>query len=276
MRILHFIYGLKVGGAETFIASILGRLNHDEYEFGFVLQDGDITNRFIADYIRKHNCEVFVVPRFPAGVVGQYRALLKILREHRYDYVHIHMNAVVNPVPLVVARRGCGATKFILHSHNTDSARLLGRLLHSVNSRLLVNRSIIKLACSDVAGKWMFRNMAFQLVDNAVDVGRFTYNGANRLAIRNEFMIDCNAAVIGSVGRFVSQKNHRFMVEWFADYCKTHTNAVLLLVGDGPLLPDIKRLAEEKNVADRVVFTGIRTDTPAVLSAIDCFIMPSH
>lgn len=239
------------------------------------MQDEVVKNYVIADYISTNQSKLFILPKFPVGLIGQYKMMRRILRDHHYDYVHIHMNAAVNPVPLLLSFCIKDHTKFILHSHNTSSVNLIGQCLHHLNSKLFIRHSTIKLACSELAGKWMFGNSRFEQIDNAVDIDDFSFNSHKSEAIRNELNINPDTIVIGNVGRFVQQKNHTFLIEWFSYYSKTHPNTVLLLVGDGPLLSKVKSLVIEKNITDRVIFTGLRNDTPAVLSAMDCFVMPS-
>lgn len=275
-KILHFIYGLGVGGAETFISNVLTKLTPDEYHFDFALQDGKIENAFLSDYIERNNSTIYVLPRFPRHILGQFKLLRRILLQNHYDFVHIHMNAAVNPVPLLVSHYNYRNTKFILHSHNTSSANRIGRILHIVNSRSLIKGSNIKVACSELAGRWMFNEYEFSQIDNAIDINKFRFSPTCRNAIRKEFNIAHTTSVIGSIGRFVSQKNHSFMIEWFTSYSAEHPEAILLLVGEGPLFANIKQLVAEKRIEDKVVFTGLRTDTSALLSAMDCFIMPSH
>ena len=54
-----------------------------------------------------------------------------------------------------------------------------------------------------------------------------------------------------------------------------HENTVLFLVGDGELKADIENKAAEYGINDSVIFTGVRKDVPALLSAMDIFTFPS-
>lgn len=276
MKILHFIYGLHVGGAETFLTNVFEKLDSGEFRFDFAIQDSDITNQSLTKLIRANGSKVYILPKFTKSILGHYFALRRILNENNYDFVHIHMNAAVNPVPLILSSRKYAATKFIMHSHSANSAGgLLGRMLHKFNASVFIKTDSIRLACSEMAGKWMFGKKSFEQIDNAIDVYNFKFNDTFRKSIRNELGISHNTNVIGSVARFVAAKNHKFMIDWFADYCSSHENAVMLLVGEGHLLKTTKELCKEKNINGRVIFTGLRTDIPQLLSAMDCFLFPS-
>jgi len=277
MKILHFIYGLHVGGAETFLINTIGHLNSNKYKIDFALQDQHLTNGYLKNYISEHNSLVYILPKFPTHLVGQYLALKKIIKCEGYDYVHIHMNAAVNPIPLLFARRTNQRTIFIIHSHSTsNSSGKLGKFLHCINSKFLINSCSIHVACSELAGRWIFGNSDFIQIDNAVNITQYKFNQINRNKIRAEFGISPKTKVIGHIGRFVRAKNHVFMINCFNHYVKTHPDSILMLVGNGELYEEIQKLVVDRGISDKVIFTGLRTDIPLLLSAMDCFLFPSH
>lgn len=278
-HILHFIHGLNVGGAETFIVNIIKQLDSNTYCFDFAIQNAIITNPSLLDIIAKERITIYTIPSFPRHPFAQYRYLKMLIAQNSYDVVHIHMNAAINPIPLLVGKFLKNKhIKFLVHSHSAYNCTggKLAYYIHKFNSKLLIDKSYLKVACSNVAGTWMFGKSGFQILNNAVDVKKFAYNEINRLRIRKELNIGDNHFVIGNVGRFVYAKNHEFMIDIFSKYVKFHPQTLLLLVGDGPLKNKIKQLAEESGIIDKIIFTGERTDIPQLLSAMDCFLFPSH
>src|SRR5262249_49008326 len=84
------------------------------------------------------------------------------------------------------------------------------------------------------------------------------------------------AFVIGHVGRFAEQKNHRFVLEVFAEVARREANAWLLLVGEGDLRPSIQSELFRRGLGERVVSTGSRADIRRLLlGAMDLFLFPS-
>ncbi len=279
VKVLHFIYGLHVGGAETFIVNAIENLDSDRFSFDFAVQDTNVTHPMLRKMIESGKVKIHSIPRFPRHILSQYKCLKHLVTKNGYNIVHIHINAAVNPVPLFLAKTyNSTSIRFIVHSHSSSNSigGIFGKFLHLVNSRLLINNNIYKIACSDLAGQWMFGNSGYTVLANAIDTGRYKFSHVSRLKIREEFGINEDAEVIGNVGRFVYAKNHRFMIELFAQYFKSHPNAILLLVGTGPLFEEIKSFTHQLGIGEQVVFTGLRTDIPELLSAMDCFLFPSH
>ena len=84
-----------------------------------------------------------------------------------------------------------------------------------------------------------------------------------------------NKYVVGHVGRFNEQKNHRFLIDVFSKMISIREDAVLLLVGEGALKSDIQRSVKEKGISDKVIFTGQRSDANNLMQAMDIFAFPS-
>lgn len=81
--------------------------------------------------------------------------------------------------------------------------------------------------------------------------------------------------VVGSVAMFRGSKGHHVLLDAFALLRRHHPSAHLLLVGDGGRRQWVESLARERGLGDAVRFTGFRADVPALLSAMDCFVLAS-
>ena len=92
----------------------------DDYEFHFALQDSYISNRKIRGLIESRGYNlIHFIPTFTNHPFSQYHCLKDLIQRERFDFVHIHMNAIINPIPMIVCRRA--GIRTILHSHNTNS-----------------------------------------------------------------------------------------------------------------------------------------------------------
>jgi glycosyltransferase involved in cell wall biosynthesis len=177
----------------------------------------------------------------------------------------------MSAIPLKAAKKH-GVPVRIGHAHNSSQPRDAKYLLKLFYKRLIAGQATQLFACSDEAGRWMFGNADFRVLNNAIDAGKYAFDAAIRSEVRHELGLPADALVVGHVGRFDPQKNHRFLVEIFEKMSK---DARLLLVGDGVLRPDVEQQAEALGIRDRILFTGVRTDVDRLLQAMDVFLMPS-
>ena len=62
--------------------------------------------------------------------------------------------------------------------------------------------------------------------------------------------------VIGHVGRFMKQKNHKYLIDIFAEFNRRVPDSYLLLLGTGELEDEIHHYVNDRGLSDRVIFTG--------------------
>jgi glycosyltransferase involved in cell wall biosynthesis len=100
--------------------------------------------------------------------------------------------------------------------------------------------------------------------------------------IRREFGIPPDAPLLASVSRLFGQKGQRELLQALARVCRAQPDVRLLIVGADALevhgrsfTEELRALARELGVAERVVFTGPRSDIPRIMAACDVFALPS-
>jgi len=192
----------------------------------------------------------------------------------------------------------------VVHAHQTTPwfYAALSRLLHSKPrllfeehgrffpevrnpTRILVNRLLIrKLTHRFVAVSQDVRERLREY--EGLDAARIEviYNGVRsepllgpgeRDALRSELGFMPGSFVVGTVGRFDPIKNLPMLVASLARAGKEIDVLRGLLVGDGPVFPDIRSLVEKAGLRDRVRLTGFRGDARKLAACMDLFVLSS-
>jgi glycosyltransferase involved in cell wall biosynthesis len=95
-------------------------------------------------------------------------------------------------------------------------------------------------------------------------------------AVRAEFGFTRQDIVFGHVGRFHPQKNHQFYLETAAEIRRLEPRSKFLLVGDGPLRPEMEARTRALGLQGCTVFAGARSDVPRLMaSGMDLLLFPS-
>ena len=81
--------------------------------------------------------------------------------------------------------------------------------------------------------------------------------------------------VIVSVGQLVHRKGHSMLIKAFAEVRKTHPDAHLVIVGDGPEEESLRTLAEMRGVGNRVALPGHKQNPLPWIAAADVFVQSS-
>lgn len=276
IRIAQIIGKWVGGGVEAVVMNYYRNIDHEKIQFDFIC-DSDSTN-IPYDEIEKLGGKVILIP--PYQKVFKYqKELRKVLRNGNYKIIHSHINTL-SVFPLYAAKK-VGIPVRIAHSHSTTNKRewkknMLKQVLRPFSKIYATDY----MCCSELAGRWLFGDKEYDkgnvyLLNNAIDVDKFKYNEKVRKEKRKELNIQDDTLVIGHVGRFVEQKNHRFLIEIFDEIHKQNNNSILLLAGQGPLMEEMKEKVKKLNLEDNVIFLGQRSDINELYQMFDVFLLPS-
>lgn len=263
------------GGVESIVFSYCSALDKNKYQYDIVYED--TSERSIPETLINMGTGHFCIPsiKHPLKYI---RSLCKIIRNGKYRIIHCNISTL-SVFPLIAAVI-CGVKVRIIHNHSTSSKletkRNIAKKLLRPISRSLSNKWC---ACSEKAGRWMYGDKAFEsgkvkVIKNCTDTGKYAYSEEKREEIRKEFNFE-NKTVVGHIGRFVTVKNHRFLIDIFEAYRKINADSVLLLVGEGPMEQEIREYAVQKGLSDTMIFAGVRNDADKIYSAMDVFLLPS-
>ena len=269
------------GGLETYLIQQFQHLdNKVHYDFVNITGEYDIV---FSEVIRERGSKIYSVCSRHRNPLLHYLQWLKLLMSIKDEYKAIVLNAnsLAYVFPIWVAKL-FGIPKRIIHSHNAGFENDVGFIkdcLIKVNKLLLKHSATDYWACSQRAGEWMFgKKQKFTVIPNAIKVKDFAYSPEARKLKRNELGLD-DQLIVGHVGRFTNQKNHQFLIEIFAELCKLHEKATLLLAGDAvedvSYLDNAKSLVHKLGLESKVLFLGMRSDVKELMQAMDCFVLPS-
>ncbi len=276
IRVAHIIGKWLGGGVEAVVMNYYRHIDRSKIQFDF-LCDEDSTN-IPYEEIEKLGGRVILIP--PYQKVFKYqKELIRIFKENNYKIVHSHINTL-SVFPLRAAKKA-GVKVRIAHSHSTTNKKewkknLLKQVLRPFSKVYATDY----MCCSELAGRWLFGDKAYDsgkvyLLNNAIDLDKFKYNEFLREEKRKELGISDDTLVIGHIGRFVAQKNHDYLIDIFNEVLKKNNNSILLLVGQGPLMEEIKNKVKELKLNDSVRFLGQRNDVNELYQAFDVFCLPS-
>ena len=277
-RLLCVISGMNAGGAETFLMKLYRTLDKTKYQMDFCV---NIRERgFYDDEIERLGGVIYHIPCKSENLAEFRRQFTALIREQDYRCVFKISSSGAGFMDLALAKKA-GAERCIVRSSNSSDGGGLRALLAHRLGRLLYERYIdVKLAPSDLAAEYTFGKRACRrgevtILHNAVDLDLYRYDPEARSRIRAELGLSPQAKLIGHVGRFMTQKNHTFLLDVFAALHRQEPESVLLLVGGGELEQPLREKAAALGLTDAVCFAGVRRDVPALLSAMDVFVFPS-
>lgn len=273
-RVLHFAPGFRSGGIESLIMGMHRSADPKTLQLDLLVDTCEELPEFAE--LRAQGGRVFQMGRYLDAPVAYQRKLNTIFKQHAGKYAAVHCHSIIRALPVLLSARKFGIERRILHSH-TDS---LGgsKLAYLAPMIAFITRSFGTdfLACSERAGKFFFNDQPFRVFPNFIRCEKFLYQESESRRIRNELGMTPESLVVGHTGRFTYQKNHDLLIRVFSEIHRQKNDSWLLLLGEGPLEPKCRALANKLGVEEFIIFVGLQKDVSSYLSAMDVFILPSH
>ena len=269
---------MSVGGAETFVMKNYRMLDKNKYQIDFLtFSQGVYDNE-----IRSLGGKVYYSKSKSKNVFKTLGDIKKTVKENRYNNVlRISQNAG-SVLDLLAAKAG-GARHLIFRSSNSNTCGgIVSKIVHTFFKIIIKLIKLTKVAPSSESAIHMFGKNEYKkgnviILPNAIPLNLYEYNEKKRKEIRSFLGIPEKAFVLGHVGRFERQKNHKFLISLFKEFTTLNKNKeiFLLLIGGGSLFDDISNLVKQLSLQKTVIILKPVTDVNFYYSAIDVFVFPS-
>lgn len=277
MRILQVVDSMDLGGIQSFLMNIYRNLNKNKIQFDFLVFRN--TDQYFEKEILSLGGKIYKLPGRRDGFIKSKKALNQFFCQHKeYNIVHYHTSSISYIDPIQIAHK-CGVKNIIVHAHSTRApGSKIQTVLHYLNKPKIYKYANNYIACGKAAATWMYGNTKCEknvkVIYNGISLNKFKFNDDLRKLKRKELGIE-NKYVVGHVGRFSRVKNHSFIIDVFSSILKVKKDSVLLLVGTGEMMENVKNKVLELNLQNSVIFAGTRSDVNDLLNAMDIMVFPS-
>jgi glycosyltransferase involved in cell wall biosynthesis len=271
-RLAYVLPALPIGGAEKLLLSILRRLDRKWYDitvYSFTVKGA------IGTEIEALDIPVIAFHNTPHW--QDWRNVLDLVRSFRKTRPHIvHTHLFNANVSGRIAALICGVPVIVASVHGMyDWKTFLHRTLDNVLSRRTSGVIVVSNSLKEfLQAQENIPKEKVWVVADGVDPDEHMVRRGRDL-VRADLDIVDQAPVIGTVGRLVRVKGIVYLLEGFARVLVEFPQAMLLVVGDGPLHGALERRCEELKIDSHVRFLGWRRDIPDLLNVMDVFCIPS-
>jgi len=278
IKVCHLISGDLWAGAEVQAFTLLKHLaNFADIDLNaIVLNEGKLT-----DKLRHLGIEVLVIDESQHSFFQILRRAKSQLSERNVDIIHSHRRK--ENILAGLLKRGGYARYLVQTVHGAPEPfkgfEWLKESVYMSLDRYFTNRHFDHiLPVSDDLGQMLQRYLRrgrITTIHNSVEVDQIVPR-RSASEVRRDLGLDENQPVIGSAGRMVPIKGFDVFLRSARTILESRPKAAFLLAGDGPVFGDIKALADELGISDRIIFPGFRDDIVDVLNCLDIFVISSH
>lgn len=271
MKLLFLITGLAFGGAETQLVNLAISLKKRGWEVRVVSM---LPPQAFTEELKEAGIPLSTLNmrRGIADPRAVFR-LVKILREWRPDIVHSHM--IHANLLARIARIFYRIPVLICTAHNIDEGGRWREIAYQLTDFLAdLTTNVSQAAVERYIRVGAVPKGKIRHVPNGIDTAKFKPDEVVVKRLRNELGInDCFVWL--AVGRFEEAKDYPNMLQAFKMVVDKKQDTLLLLAGQGSLLEETRKLANELDLEDKVQFLGVRRDVPDLMNAADAYVMSS-
>lgn len=254
------------GGAEKMVSQLACSLNATQFHVEVFCVYGKPQGNFLEQNLIESGIPIHFI-RKPKGM--SLTAIGRLFRElDRFspDVVHTHLYACVYAALWPIVRR-----KPFLHTFHTlpevENRRLIRRLL---TKTLIGMKKMIPIAISGenqrlISQYYGIPAEAVPVVHNPVNINRFSSKAGTRDGVFRFI----------TAGRFSVVKNQKMMYQAFFEFLKKGYDARLTMLGSGEEAENLKCLAEELDISDRIDYAGFVENVEDYLTKADVFLLSS-
>jgi glycosyltransferase involved in cell wall biosynthesis len=209
-------------------------------------------------------------------------ALWRLLQRERPHVVQTNMAKAGQLGRLAARLSGVPVILHVFHGHvfhsyfdslSTRLFTMLERLMSSLSDGLITLTEGLR---RELAAYRIAPEADIQVIPSLLDFAPLQDNGHLRGQFRAELGLPPDAPLIGMVGRLVSVKNPRMLLDAARTLRQTHPATRFVLAGDGALRGEMEGYARAVGLEDIVIFTGWRDDLPRLYADLDVAVICSR
>lgn len=284
--ILHIITRFIIGGAQENTMLTAEFLDKSRWQVDVLCGPQVGTEGSLIDEVHQRNIPLTIEPTLVREInplkdlLALFR-LTRFIKRGKYTIVHTHSSkagilgrwaAKLAGVPIIIHTiHGWGHTPQ-QHALVQKFYIWLEKLTLPISTRLIVvsPRDIEKGITASIG-----TSDNYTVIRSGIELDRFGHSQRAATEIRFELGIPLNVPVIGTVTRLSPQKAPLDFIRAASYINQKIPNCYFVIVGDGPLRPEVEQLATKLNIANRLILTGLRRDVPELMSIFDVFALSS-
>lgn len=271
INLCHIITGDLWAGAEVQAFSVIKGLNKMPYiKMRVIIFNDDI----LSSKISEEGVQTDIVDEKKENFITMILHVYNILKEREIDIIHTHgyketlIGGVVSKllnIKLVRTHHGKG----MIHGSKSH------RFIELINEKYLTSKLIsVSYELKDILIKNKIKENKIKVIHNGIKAESVSPSN-NEKVIRLQLQIGYDTLVVGTIGRIVSIKGHKYFLDGAKRVLDDNKEIIFVIVGNGPLINQMKKYAKSLCIDKYIRFTGFRDDAIDILNMFDIFVLTS-
>ena len=267
--ILYIDHATALGGAERSLLLLLQHLDRTRFRPLLATNPGPLADAAASLQIPGFAIPMPALRRQPAAILRLWtgaRALTRVIHRERVDIVHSNVMraSFYAAIASKLTRR-----PLVWHVRDIHTEKWYIWLMSRLAQRTI--------SVSDAAARPLHTSQ-LAVIHNGVDLPEFDPSLIDATTFKAQLGVPADTPLVGIIGRIRPWKGQQYFLAAASEVARLVPAARFLIVG-GTIFPakedylgQLRRVARDYGIADRVIFTGHRHDVPEILAALDVLV----
>jgi len=261
--LLEILGNAIVGGMESYVLSLARRLPRNRFK---MLCLCPFESR-LTDDLRKAEVDVYISPLSEDVQWETLQLAMTIIRVHGVKLLHAHLPNAHLLASLLSSITGVPAVATI-HGRSIPMRELEISQLGFTHVTVVCQNAYMHALGVGIPEERV------HLIRNGVDCDRFANSGSTHY-LHGVLGIPATHQLIGFVGRLSPEKAPDMFVRMASLLHGPFPDKHFVMVGEGPLLSELRTLVDDLRLAHRIHFAGLQSDMPAVYHSLELLVSSS-
>lgn len=282
IRVLHILEGLGSGGVEKRLLYDLQKMNKDAFQnyIAYLYEIDGLTQEFEKLGILIYPLRMKSIYNFPKALLS----LLSIIKKNQIQIIHTQLFGANIYGRICGKLAGVDAilSTFQCTDYEPDDTSLYSfkrKIIEKITGKLCNDAfiAVSNAVLNSTQKRLGFNNIT--VIPNSLNLEYYDnlfFDDFSISRLRQELGIDTDEKILLNIGRLSIQKGQVSLIRampWVLSRSKRKVK--LIIVGDGPLLNELKEESCRLKINNHVLFLGNRNDVASIIILSDIFIMPS-
>jgi glycosyltransferase involved in cell wall biosynthesis len=287
LNVMQIILNLELAGAQEVVRTLAQYLQEDGCTVTVcAFRDGPLRSEIEklgikVDILPRPRHSMVILPLFLLEMWQIRKQLIQLINAYQVQIAQTHLLEVLDF--LVLSLTYSTNLRVVLWTiHNVDflpGPSKVRRFVYKYLYRLLSHKVHGFIAVSDEVRSAILAQIGsigpkVYTITNGVDTRRYEQPG-DKAALCRALNLPLESCLVMTIGRLTLQKGQCYLIKAASQVVAAQSNTHFLIIGEGELKESLQQQAQQANLISNIHFLGNRRDVPALLAAVDLFVLPS-
>lgn len=270
MKILYITTHLNKGGITRYLFSLAVGLKQNGHTIIIASSGGELQEEFIKNGLRCISIPIRTKKEISPKAIISYFILKKMISKEPVDIIHAHTR-VTQVLAFFLAKKF--NAPLVTTCHGFFKPRWHRRAFPCWGDKTIAISSQVK---DHLINDFRMKEEDIYLIHNGIELNKSrSYSLEELERLKNRMSISKGCVVVGTVARFSTVKGLDYFIKAMPYVLKENKDTVFLLIGYGPEEKNLKMIAKDLGVEDKIIFFKPSEDSYEYIPVIDIFVMPS-